>query len=225
MIINIQDNSLLEEEAMKAKIFFVVLAVVVALVFIGHAVSESADIGGMVKEQEQKITEKSGVAQVLTGSDFDAKIKEQQKLVDHAVSAKTLSKDEAKTVQDNLKRIREKKAAVTKDGKMTEIEQGNLQNMLDRNNRMITDKKHNPVRLFTRPEITHRIANQQMRIEEGVKSGALTKQEAGKLQENLAKAKAKYAELTKDGKFTSAEEEKMHDLLDKDSKLIESKKH
>jgi len=103
------------------------------------------------------------------------------------------------------------------------MEQGNLQNMLDRNNRMITDKKKNPVRPFTRPEITHRFENQQMRIDQGVKSGALSKQVAEKLQENLAKAKAKYAELNKDGKFTSAEEEKMHDLLDKDSKMISSK--
>jgi polyhydroxyalkanoate synthesis regulator phasin len=57
-----------------------------------------------------------------------------------------------------------------------------------------------------------------------VKSGALTKQEATKLQDNLAKAKAKHAELSKDGKFTQAEEEKMHELLDKDSKAIEGKK-
>jgi len=208
---------------MKGKIFIAVLCAVAAVSFVGVVVVESADIGGMVKEQQQKLTDKSGVSKVLTGSDFDAKIKEQQKLIDQAVSAKTLSKDEAKTVQDNLKQIKGKKDAVTKDGKVTEMEQGNLQNMLDRNNRMITDKKKNPVRPFTRPEITHRFENQQMRIDQGVKSGALSKQVAEKLQENLAKAKAKYAELNKDGKFTSAEEEKMHDLLDKDSKMISSK--
>jgi len=210
---------------MKGKIFIAVLCAVAAVSFVGVFVVESADIGGMVKEQQQKLTDKSGVSQVLTGSDFDAKIKEQQKLIDQAVSAKTLSKDEAKTVQDNLKRIKGKKEAITEDGKVTERERGNLQNMLDRNNRMITDKKKNPVRPFTRPEITHRFENQQMKIDKGVKSGALSKQEAEKLQENLAKAKAKYAELNKDGKFTSAEEEKMHDLLDKNSEMIDSKKH
>jgi len=209
---------------MKAKILFAVFSAVAAVLFVGAVAVESADIGGMVNEQKQKLTEKAGVSQVMTGSDFDARIKEQQKLIDQAVSAKTLSKAEAKTVQENLKRIKEKKAAVTKDGKVTEREQGNLQNMLDRNNRMITDKKNNPVRPFTRPEVTHRFENQQQRIDQGVKSGALNKQEAATLQENLSKAKAKYAELTKDGKFSPAEEEKMNDLLDKDSKLIESKK-
>ena len=209
---------------MKAKIFFVVFWVVSAVCFIGGVAVEAADIDSMVKEQKQKLTEKAGVSQAVSGGEFDAKIKAQQELIDKAGSSKDLSKDEVKIVQENLNKIKEKKAIVTKDGKVSELEAGNVQNMLDRNNRMITDKKKNPVRSFSRPEITHRFENQQKRIDQGVKSGALTKQEAATLQENLAKAKAKHAELTKDGKFTAAEEEKMHDVLDKDSKAIESKK-
>ena len=213
---------------MKAKIFFVVFSVVAAVCFIGGVAVEAADIDSMVKEQKQKLTEKekagAGFSQAVSGGEFDAKIKAQQELIDKAGSSKALSKDEVKMVQENLNKIKEKKAIVTKDGKVSELEAGNVQNMLDRNNRMITDKKKNPVRSFSRPEITHRFENQQKRIDQGVKSGALTKQEAATLQENLAKAKAKHAELTKDGKFTAAEEEKMHDVLDKDSKAIESKK-
>ena len=90
---------------------------------------------------------------------------------------------------------------------------------------MITDKKNNPVRSFSRPEITHRFENQQKRIDNGVKSGALNKEEAARLQDNLTKAKAKYAELTKDGKFTQAEEEKMNELLSQDLRIIKNKKH
>ena len=209
---------------MKAKIFFVVFWVVSAVCFIGGVAVEAADIDSMVKEQKQKLAEKAGVSGAVSGAEFDAKIKAQQELIDKAGSSKALSKDEVKMVQENLNKIKEKKAIVTKDGKVSELEAGNVQNMLDRNNRMITDKKKNPVRSFSRPEITHRFENQQKRIDQGVKSGALTKQEAATLQENLAKAKAKHAELTKDGKFTAAEEEKMHDVLDKDSKAIESKK-
>lgn len=201
---------------MKTNIFFVVFSVVAAVCFIGGVAVEAADIGGMVKEQQQKLTDKGG--------DFDAKIKAQQELIDKAGSSKALSKDEVKMVQENLNKIKEKKTNVTKDGKVSELEQGNLQNMLDRNNLMITDKKKNPVRSFSRPEISHRFENQQKRIDQGVKSGSLTKQEAAALQENLAKAKSKYAELTKDGKFTADEEEKMHNVLDKDSKMIEGKK-
>jgi len=209
---------------MKTKHFFVVFSVVAAICFIGGVAVEAADVGGMVKEQKQKLTEKAGVSEVVSATEFDAKIKAQQQQIDKAGSSKTLSKDEVKIVQENLNKIKEKKTNVTKDGKMSELEQGNVQNMLDRNNRMITDKKKNPVKPFSRPEITHRFENQQKRIDQGVKAGALTKQEATTLQENLSKAKAKHAELTKDGKFTAAEEEKMHDMLNKDSKMIESKK-
>ena len=158
-------------------------------------------------------------------SGIDSKIAEQQKLIDKAVSSKSLTKDEAKIVQENLNRIKDRKKQESAKGKLNEFETGNIENMLDRNNRMITDKKNNPVRPFYRPEITHRFDNQQKRIDNGIKSGALTKQEVATLQENLNKAKAKYADLTKDGKFTAAEEEEMQKLLDKDSEIIKRKKH
>jgi hypothetical protein len=213
-----------KEAVMKARALFAVFSVVAAMCFLGGAVVEAADVGGMIKEQKEKLTEKAGVSQAVSGSDLDAKIKAQRQLIDKASSSKALSPDETKIVQENLKKIKDRKTVATKDGKVTELEQGNLQNMLDRNNRMITDKKNNPVRSFSRPEITHRFENQKKRIDQGVKSGALSKQEAETLQGNLTKAKAKHAGLIKDGKFSPAEEEKMHDMLDKDAKAIESKK-
>ena len=139
--------------------------------------------------------------------------------------AKSLTKDEAKIVKENLNRIKERSTQEYAGRKLSEMEKGDIENMLDRNNRMITDKKNNPVRPFYRPEVTYRFENQQKRIDNGIKSGALTKQEVATLQENLNKAKAKYADLTKDGKFTAAEEEKVHKLLDKDSEIIYKKKH
>ncbi|HYA11721.1 MAG TPA: hypothetical protein VEF37_01910, partial [Thermodesulfovibrionales bacterium] len=42
-------------------------------------------------------------------SDIDAKIAAQQKLIDKAVSSKSLTKDEAKIVQENLNRIKERR--------------------------------------------------------------------------------------------------------------------
>ncbi len=209
---------------MKTKVCQVICLVVAAAGFFYLSTAEAADIGKAAKEQVQKVTNQADTSKTAGGRDVDAQIKAQEQLINKAAEAKTLSKDEAATVRENLKNIKKKKASVSADGSVNEQEQGNVQNMLDRNNKMITDKKNNPVRPFTRPDITHRFENQQRRIDAGLKSGNLTKQEAAALQENLAKAKAKYAELNKDGKFTPAEEEKMHDLLDKDSKSIQSKK-
>jgi polyhydroxyalkanoate synthesis regulator phasin len=162
---------------------------------------------------------------VFAAAGLDAKIAEQRKLIDKAVSYNSLSKDEEQIVRGNLRRIKERKQRQSAEGRLDWLEEGNIQNMLDRNNRMITDKKNNPVRSFDRPEVTHRFENQQKRIDEGAKKGQLTKKEAARLQENLNKAKAKYAALTRDGKFTQAEEAKMHEMLDRDSEIIERKRH
>ena len=164
-------------------------------------------------------------APAVKKADFEAKIAEQHKLIDKAVSSKSLTKDEAKIVRENLNRIKEKKTQESAGGKLSEMEKGDIQNMLDRNNGMITDKNNNPVLPFHRPELRHRFENQEKRIADGIKSGSITTREAAMLQGNLNKAKAKYADFTRDGKFTPAEEEKMHKLLDKDSEIIERKKH
>src|SRR5512139_3794928 len=91
---------------MKAKIFYVVLAVVVTMVFIGNSISQAADVGGMIKEQKQKVTDKAGASQEVTGSDIHAKIKTQQQLIDKTKSAGTLNKKEMETVQTNLNNIK-----------------------------------------------------------------------------------------------------------------------
>ena len=209
---------------MKSKFFVVVLAAVVAVLFIGHSVSESADVGNMIKEQQQKLTEKTGGTSAPAGDNFDAKIKEQEKLIDKSVASKAISKEEAKILRENLDGIKKRNTKASADGKMSESEKDKIQSMLDRNNRMITDKKNNPVKHFSRPDVTTRFEIQQKSIDKGLKAGQLTKQEAAQLQDNLAKAKAKHASLTKDGKFTPAEEEKIQEMLDKDSQMIESKR-
>jgi polyhydroxyalkanoate synthesis regulator phasin len=199
----------------------ILVVVSAAMVFAWSSLSAASDMTKL-KEKKQQV---EGTMKGAPASGLEAKIAEQHQLIDKAVSTKALTKDEGKVVQENLHRIRERKNTASANGKLDEGEVDNIQNMLDRNNRMITDKKNNPVHSFSRPEITHRFANQQKRIDGGVKSGKLTKQEAATLQENLTKAKAKYEAMNKDGKFTQAEEEKMNELLDKDAQIIRRKKH
>jgi polyhydroxyalkanoate synthesis regulator phasin len=200
----------------------ILVVVSAAMVFAWSSLSAASDIETKLKEKQQQV---EGTIKGAPASGLEAKIMEQHQLIDKAVSTKALTKDEGKVVQENLHRIRERKNTASAEGKLDDGEVDNIQNMLDRNNRMITDKKNNPVHSFSRPEITHRFANQQKRIDGGVKSGKLTKQEAATLQGNLTKAKAKYEAMNKDGKFTQAEEEKMNELLDKDAQIIYRKKH
>jgi hypothetical protein len=75
------------------------------------------------------------------------------------------------------------------------------------------------------PKVTKRQVNQQARIKEGVKSGELTKKEAGRLerqQKEIAKDKRK---AKSDGVVTPEERAKLHHEQNKASRKIYRQKH
>jgi len=77
------------------------------------------------------------------------------------------------------------------------------------------------------PNIQQRFKQQQERINEGVKAGSLTKEEAALVQDNLNRIMASEAELRAAGKLTPKEKERLHHKLDLNSKMIkvQKKKH
>jgi hypothetical protein len=79
---------------------------------------------------------------------------------------------------------------------------------------------------YQKQNIFHeRIENQQRRINQGIKSGELTRKEAGMLQDNLNWIRDKYARMTADGILTQNEQERLDKMLDKNSEMIKNKKH
>ncbi len=72
--------------------------------------------------------------------------------------------------------------------------------------------------------VQKRIAKQQKRINDGIVSGKLTAPEARILQENLNLVKNKEKKLRADGKLNKNEKERLHMMLDKNSKMIMNKK-
>lgn len=160
-------------------------------------------------------------------------IEDQQKRIDQGVKSKTLTLEEAKTLEANLKAIKDEDVAARADGTLSQAEKKNLQGLLDQNAKMIRDKKTNPVRDMT-PDIelksrvrsiTERIARQQARIDRGIKSGHLTKQESDLLQSNLDYIKTEEQRLREGGKLTDDEKELLHELLDQNGEMIRDKKH
>jgi hypothetical protein len=75
------------------------------------------------------------------------------------------------------------------------------------------------------PGVDKRQATQQQRIDQGVKSGALTTQEAEKLQQGQAKIEAAETKAKADGTVTSKERERLHHMQDSQSKKIYREKH
>jgi hypothetical protein len=75
------------------------------------------------------------------------------------------------------------------------------------------------------PGIDKRQAIQQKRIEQGVKSGALTGREAARLEKREAKIEADKQAAKADGKVTLAERKKLNRELDSTSRAIHHQKH
>lgn len=75
------------------------------------------------------------------------------------------------------------------------------------------------------PKIDQRQENQQQRIDNGVKSGALTAKETNNLDKREAKIEADKTAAKADGKVTAAERRKLKREENKASKAIYKKKH
>jgi DNA repair exonuclease SbcCD nuclease subunit len=75
------------------------------------------------------------------------------------------------------------------------------------------------------PRVDKRETRQQRRIEQGAKSGELTKKEVNRLERREAKIKADEINAKADGKVTKAERQKLHKELNRTSKQIYRQKH
>jgi len=75
------------------------------------------------------------------------------------------------------------------------------------------------------PGVDRREQKQQMRIQEGVQSGALTPGEAAKLEAEQARIRAKEAQMKSDGVVTKQERKELQRDLNRSSKHIAKEKH
>jgi len=79
---------------------------------------------------------------------IDQRIASQQRSIDQGIHSGQLTRDEARILQDNLNYIQREEARLKADGSLTNEERERLHRMLDQNNKIIFDKKTNPVRRF-----------------------------------------------------------------------------
>jgi len=160
------------------------------------------------------------------------KIASQQKRIDEGIKSQQFTLNESKTLQSNLDQIREEDTSLRVDGTLSKEDKADLLEMLADNDKMIKDKKNNPVkdlaehralseRKMTIPE---RFAKQQRRIDNATKSKKLTSDESKILLENLDFIKKDEARLKSGNKLTAQEKDRLHTLLDQNSAMIEKKK-
>ncbi len=75
------------------------------------------------------------------------------------------------------------------------------------------------------PRIDQRQENQQRRIEQGEKSGALNKKEAARLEKGQARIQKMEDKAVADGKVTAKERRRIEKAQDRESKKIYREKH
>ena len=74
-------------------------------------------------------------------------------------------------------------------------------------------------------DFQQRIQTQQQRINQGVQSGALTKNEASTLQGNLDYIRDAFARQKADGRLNLQEQQRLENMLNENSKMIRQEKH
>ena len=134
-----------------------------------------------------------------------------------------MTQSEASALRDNLNYIKAEEARLKADGRLDKSEQQRLTKLLDQNSNMIENKKTNPVKVLKDSHLQGRFESQQERIDRGVTSGALTKDETKIVQDNLAKIKAEEARLKKEGKLTTEEKNRLDKMLDQNNDMIQDK--
>jgi hypothetical protein len=153
----------------------------------------------------------------------EQRFKNQEKRINDGIKSGQLTQSEASALRDNLNYIKAEEARLKADGRLDKSEQQRLTKMLDQNSNMIENKKTNPVKVLKDSHLQGRFESQQEKIDRGVISGALTKDETKIVQDNLTKIKAEEARLKKEGKLTTEEKNRLEKMLDQNNDMIQDK--
>jgi hypothetical protein len=153
------------------------------------------------------------------------RIGNQQRRIDQGIASGELTRAEADILQDNLNWIKVEYSRMKADRLLTQNEIIRLDQMLDRTDAMIRNRKNNPIQRVYQADIPQRIVNYQYAINQGIASGQLTRAEADLLRGNLDWIKTRFARMKADGRLTPNEIAKLEKMLDNNSAMIFNKKH
>lgn len=156
----------------------------------------------------------------------------QQTRIEAGLKDGSLTSQEAGRLEKQESRIERQQAADLKDGKLSLREKAQLRREQDRASRDIAADRANPARGNPQSASSQRLqadvqrnVNQEARIEQGVKSGALTTQEAARLERGQARVDRKEAIAARDGHVGAKEQLHIQHSENRQSDKIFNKKH
>lgn len=156
----------------------------------------------------------------------------QQERIEQGLKSGQLNTKEAARLEREQSRIDKLQSKALEDGKLSEAEKQRIERAQNKASKNINQQKHdaqtgNPDSASSQrlQADVQRNANQQERIEQGLKSGSLTKEEAAKLERGQAAVSRKQANSAADGHVGPREQKSIDAAQDRQSKRIYRKKH
>lgn len=164
--------------------------------------------------------------------DIEKRIQNQQNRIEAGINSGQLTRDEARTLKNNLNHIQDEAISLQLDGRLSSSEKQRLNALLDRNSEMIRDKRQNAITAVVPGagverdnQIRDIIARQQMSINAGIRSGQLTEREAQILNRNLNHIRDEEARWrTHDGRLSEDARDRLMAMLEENGRMIRNKK-
>jgi hypothetical protein len=145
------------------------------------------------------------------------------------VKSGELTRGEARRLQAQQRHIRHEEARYKSDGQLTRAERADLQHDLNRSSRHVYAEKHDaqqrPPAAVRDPGVNTRQHHQHDRIAHGVRSGALTADEARALRAERRSLRQEERQYKSDGMLTRGERRDLHRDLNVASRNIYDEKH
>ena len=156
----------------------------------------------------------------------------QQQRIEQGLQSGQLSTREAGKLETQEKRIDRVEAHDLQDGKLSPVETAQINRMENRSSAQIYKDKHNAAhgnpgsRSSERMQAdVQRNVNQQQRIENGTRTGALSNREAGALERGQAHVDAREARAARNGHVSAAEQSRVRRSENRQSRRIYREKH
>lgn len=156
----------------------------------------------------------------------------QQQRIDNGLKSGQLTTREAAGLERQESRVDHAEAGALKDGKLSAAEKSRIQTMQNRSSANISKESHNgqtgnpnsasSVRM--QADVA-RDANQERRIQAGVKNGSLTNHEVSKLERGQARGDHSVARAGRNGVVSAAEQRRLQRAENRRSARIRREKH
>lgn len=170
-------------------------------------------------------------AQQTTGSEVQRNV-DQQNRIEQGLQSGQLSTKEASQLEKGEAHVDKMEANANKNGAPTAAQQARIQKAQNRESAAIYNDKHNAVTGNPNSASSKRMqadvqrnANQQARVEQGVKSGQLTNKEAGSLERGQAHVNNAEARAGANGHVSANEQKNVQARENNQSKRVYNKKH